>query len=291
MNNRPPFVSVIIITFDGMEFVEACLSSVLGSVGDIPAEIIVIDNGSKDGTREFIAARFPKVLIECNDRNLGFAPAVNQGFAKAHGKYIFLLNQDTKTNPTAITQLLERMEKDAGIGIAGPKFIGFDGRLQKSCRAFPRYRDLLFEFSGLSYLFPRSRTFAHWKMGWFDHLTECEVDQPMGAALMIRRELTEKIGGFDESFGMFFNDVDFCRRAKEHGYINLYFPEAIVEHFIGGSTRKMKPRMVLASHRAMYQYFRKYNRGPIGIPALYFWGGLLFLSALVRALFHIVSRK
>jgi GT2 family glycosyltransferase len=291
MNDRPPLVSVIVITFNGMEFVEACLSSVLKAVANVPAEIIVIDNGSRDGTKQFLESRFSQVQLVCNDKNLGFAPAVNQGFAKARGKYIFLLNQDTKMDPTAITQLLQRMEKDAGIGIAGPRFIGFDGRLQKSCRAFPRYRDLLYELTGLSYLFPRSRTFARWKMGWFDHLTEREVDQPMGAALMIRRELIEKIGGFDESFGIFFNDVDFCRRAKELGYINLYYPEAVVAHFVGGSTRKMKPRMVLASHWAMYQYFRKYNRGSFGIPALYFWGGLLFLSALVRALFHIVLKR
>ena len=128
-------------------------------------------------------------------------------------------------------------------------------------------------------------------MGWFDHLTEMEVDQPMGAALMVRRELIDEVGGFDESFGIFFNDVDFCRRVKEAGYVNLYYPEAAVAHFVGGSTRKRRPRMIIESHRSMYRYFSKYARKTGTRLPLYFWGAILYVAGLVRALFSIVTGK
>jgi GT2 family glycosyltransferase len=101
---------------------------------------------------------------------------------------------------------------------------------------------------------------------------------------MFRRSLFDSLNGLDESFGIFFNDVDFCRRAKEAGFVNLYYPEAVIEHFVGGSTRKRKSQMILESHRAMFKYFRKYRRkGILAVTGLYFWGVLLFLAALVRA--------
>jgi GT2 family glycosyltransferase len=284
-------ISVVVISYNGIEFIDDCLSSTVSSLAGEASEIIVIDNASSDGTVELIKGKYPQVTLIQNESNLGFARAVNQGFERTTAEYILILNQDTKIIADAISKLAERMELDPRIGTIGPKFVGFDGRLQKSARAFPRYRDLLFEFTGLSYLFPKSKTFNNWKMGWFDHLSEMEVDQPMGAALMVRRELLDKAGGFDESFGIFFNDVDFCRRIKEAGYVNLYYPEAVVAHFVGGSTRKKRARMIIESHRSMYRYFAKYAGKTGARLPLYFWGAILYVSGLIRALFSIVAGK
>ncbi|MEW5925491.1 MAG: glycosyltransferase family 2 protein [Candidatus Zixiibacteriota bacterium] len=278
-------ISVVLISYNGREFINDCLRTTLESLKGVSSEVIVIDNASSDGTIEIIERNFSAARIIKNSANLGFAKAVNQGFNEARGEYIFLLNQDTRIVADAVPRLMQRMAEDPAVGTIGPKFIGFDGRLQRSIRAFPRYRDLFFEFTGLSYLFCRSKAFASWKMGWFDHLTEMEVDQPMGAALMIRRSVIDKVGRFDESFGIFFNDVDFCRRVKEAGFVNLYYPEAVIEHFVGGSTRKNKARMIIESHRAMYKYFKKYTKTPPGIPLLWFWGGVLYITALIRAAF------
>jgi len=283
MNPSDCHISVVVIGFNGREFIHDCLATTFASLADNRAEVIVIDNGSTDGTPELIARHFPDACLIRNDHNTGFAAAVNKGLAEARGEYILILNQDTRIIADAVDKLAARMKRDNAIGTIGPKFIGFDGRLQKSARAFPRYRDLFFEFTGLTRLFPESKLFSRWKMGWFDHLTEKPVDQPMGAALMIRRSVVDEIGGFDENFPIFFNDVDFCRRVKGRGYVNLYYPEAVIEHFLGGSTRKMKAPMIIESHRAMYRYFRKYNRSLTGRPVLYFWGMILFLTARVRA--------
>ncbi|MCX6825854.1 MAG: glycosyltransferase family 2 protein [candidate division Zixibacteria bacterium] len=282
MNGNNPYISVVIISYNGLEFIDDCLSSVKKSLEGVAAEIIVVDNGSSDGTAILIKTKYPEIKLIANDTNLGFAMAANQGIKTVVGKYILLLNQDIRIREKAISLLAERLEQEEHIGVIGPKFIGFDGRLQKGCRSFPRYGTLFFEFSGLSRLFPHSRLFSEWRMGWFNHLEESQVDQPMGAAMMFRKTLLEKIGFFDEGFGIFFNDVDFCRRAKEAGCKNLYFPEAVVEHYVGGSTRKMKARMIYKSHGSMYRYFRKYNRAVLSLPLLYFWGVLLFLSALLR---------
>jgi GT2 family glycosyltransferase len=284
-------ISVIVISFNGIEFIDNCLSTTIMSLANTSSEVIVIDNASSDGTVELIKNKYSQVRLLENKGNLGFARAVNQGFELAAGKYILILNQDTRIIGNAIPALADRLEREQTVGTIGPEFIGFDGRLQKSARAFPRYRDLLFEFTGLSYLFSGSRVFANWKMGWFDHLAEREVDQPMGAALMIRRELLEKIGGLDESFGIFFNDVDFCRRVREAGYVNLYYPEAVVAHFVGGSTRKRRAKMIIESHRSMLRYFAKYARSPGSRVPLYFWGGVLYAAAAVRAVFSLILRK
>jgi len=289
MTNDKIEISVVLISYNGREFIEDCLRTTFDSIKNVSHEVIVVDNASSDGTPEIIESKFSKARIIRNDSNLGFAVAVNQGLKAVVGKYILILNQDTRIVGEAIPRLAQKLHDDHKIGSIGPEFIGFDGRLQRSARAFPRYRDLFFEFTGLSYLYPRSKIFARWKMGWFDHLTEREVDQPMGAALMVRRDMIEKVGLLDESFGIFFNDVDFCRRIQQAGYINLYFPEAVVEHFVGGSTRKRKARMIIESHRAMFKYFKKYNKSVFSLPLLYFWGGVLYLTALLRAAFSKIS--
>ncbi len=284
------YISVVVISFNGMEFIEDCLTTVQNSLENVESEILVVDNGSIDGSVELIEKKFPNIQLIKNMKNLGFAKAVNQGFEKTTGEYILLLNQDTRIVDDAIVKLAERMKSDPNIGTIGPKFIGFDGQLQKACRAFPRYRDLIFTFLGLSKLFPKSKIFSFWKMGWFDHLLEAEVDQPMGAALMVKRSVLDKIGGFDEQFRIFFNDVDFCRRAKENGYINLYYPTAVIEHYYGGTIRKMKPQMVMEWHRAIVKYYRKYSETiPSKITAL-FWCVFLILLSYPRAWYHRVVK-
>ncbi len=275
--------SIVIISFNGREYIADCLKSVQESLAGELYEIIVVDNGSSDGTLEIVKSDFPAVTVIENSGNLGFAVAVNQGIERSRGEYIFILNQDTRVQSRAIVKLAERMERDSTIGSIGPKLVGFDGKPQSSCRAFPHYRHLLFEYTGLAYMFPHSRLFGSWRMGWFDHNDEREVDQPMGAALLVRRGIIEKIGPFDEQFRIFFNDVDFCRRIKETGYKNWFYPEAIIEHYGGGSIRKNRPAMILESHRAMRLYLKKYSRTFTEKGLLLIWTPLLLIGGHIRA--------
>ena len=285
------YISVVVISFNGMEFIENCLATVQKSLAAIDAEILVVDNNSIDGTVELIKTKFPDVRLIKNKENLGFAKAVNQGFEKTSGEYILLLNQDTRIVDDAIVKLANRIENDPSVGTIGPKFVGFDGRLQQACRAFPKYRDLLFASFGLSNLFPKSKCFSNWKMGWFDHLSEAEVDQPMGAALMVRRAVVDKIGDFDERYRIFFNDVDFCRRVIDAGYINLYYPSAVIEHYYGGTIRKMKPQMVMEWHEAISKYFYKYSYGIGGKIAASIFSVIMKLLSFPRAWYHSLIKQ
>ncbi len=276
-----PKVSVVLIVWEGMKFLPDCLRTLMADLQSTSQEVIAIDNGSTDGSAEFIAKEFPSIILIENGSNLGFAKAVNQGIEVSKGENILLLNQDIRVRSGAVEALLKRIEGEKNIGVIGPKFVGFDGVTQRSARAFPQLRHVWFKLFFLSEIFPQSKLFGGWKMGWFDHETELEVDQPMGAALLIRREVIEKVGRFDERFPIFFNDVDFCKRVSDAEYRLLYYPGAVIEHYVGGSTRRYPFRMKWESHRSMYRYLAKQT--PIYLWPMLWLTGLLLLVGVIPA--------
>lgn len=295
--NRPT-VSAVIIAYQGVRFIPDCLRTVAAELADYRHEIIVVDNYSTDGTREFIETRYPEVKLIRNERNEGFARAVNQGIKASQYEYVWLLNQDIRIRPGCLATLVDFYRRADRPGVVGPRYLGFDGRLQLSCRRFPRYHHLLSELSGLAYLFKKSLLFNGWKMGDFDHLSSREVEQPMGAVMLIHRDRFAQVGLLDETFPMFFNDVDFCRRLSAAGFKNYYCFDAVVEHYVGGSVSRHKPRMVWLAHRAMYRYFVKVERERGGgriskvlrFPFPHLAGLLLYLAAIPRSLYHLIRK-
>ncbi len=279
-----PTVSAIVIAWNGMKFLPHCLRTLTEDLQQIAHEVIVVDNGSTDGSAEFVEKTFPSVRLIRNQANLGFARAVNIGIEQANGKYLLLLNQDIRVRKGAIGALLAKIGADRTVGLVGPKFVSFDGATQQSARAFPTFRHVWYDALLLSRLFPKHREFSSWRMGWFDHETELEVDQPMGAAMMIRREVVDQVGKFDERFPIFFNDVDYCRRIKAAGYRLLYYPDAVIEHYVGGSTRVDPIRMKWESHRSMYRYLAKYAKW-YEYPLLWMTGLILLLGLIPAILF------
>jgi len=260
MDKTPIEISAIVISFNGMEFLADCLESLKEDLEGRCHEVIVVDNGSTDGSTEFVRNRYPSFILIENNSNRGFAAAVNMGMRKARGDYLYVLNQDLRFRKGTIDQLLARMKMDPTIGLIGPKYIGFDGNTQKSARGFPSYRHALYGLFRLHRLSPQSRELGHWPMTWFDHETEAFVDQPMGAVMLIPRRVVETIGYLDERFPIFFNDVDYCRRMMVAGFKRLYYPRAVVEHFVGGSTRKMRTKMLFVSRWSLYRYLNKYAK-------------------------------
>lgn len=277
MNPANVTMSAIIILWNGRRFVEELLVTLEENLRDLSHEIIVVDNGSHDGSVEYIEAHHPGCRIIRNGVNLGFARAVNIGIEAARGEYLYILNQDLRFNPGATHALLDRLRQDVSIGFIGPKFQYFDGPTQRSVRSFPSYKHVLYRALFLDRLFPRSAEFASWRMGHFDHEHEAFVDQPMGAVMLVPRRVVEKIGLMDERFPILFNDVDWCRRMHEAGYKLLYYPGAVVEHYVGASTSTMPTRIRIISHTAMYRYLRKYAR-PYEYPLLWLCGLILMAS-------------
>jgi GT2 family glycosyltransferase len=282
-------LSAIVIAYDGMKFLPDCLRTLSADLQEIDHEIIIVDNGSTDGTLEYLSEHYPSATLIANETNLGFAAAVNQGLKRARGRYFYVLNQDLRFRPGTTRTLLARLKEDTGIGLIGPKYIGFDGHLQRSARALPAYRHIFYRALFLDRLFPRHRELAGWRMGDFDHLSERFVPQPMGAVMMIPREVIERVGYFDESFPILFNDVDFCRRLRDAGYKALYYPQATVEHFVGGSTRRTPVRLHLISHHSLYRYLKKYAR-PSEYPLLWLCGLILLLGLVPVTIAELFRR-
>lgn len=276
-----PQVSAVVISYNGMRFLPDCMRTLVDDLAPVSHEIIVIDNGSSDGSADFVADSFPDVRLIRNESNRGFAPAVNQGLSSASGEFVYLLNQDLRFPRGTITKLLDRIRRDKSIGLVGPAFVGFDGVLQKSARAFPTFRHVFYKAFFLDRLFPRHREFSSWKMGWFDHRTEMFVDQPMGAVMLMPMEVVKKVGLFDEIFPLVFNDVDYCRRIHAAGLKCLYYPGAEVEHYVGGSTSRIPYRLIVASHSSFYRYLGKYARW-YQYPLLWISGVLLLEGMLVK---------
>lgn len=289
-----PSVSAIVISYNGLRFIADCLTSLKADLVGRQHEIIVVDNHSTDGAREYIEADHADVILIRNDRNLGFARAVNQGIEAAGYEYLWILNQDIRIRPGCLEALTTCAAKLDRPGVIGPNYVGFDGRPQYPCRRFPRYHHLLFELTALACLFRRSRLFNGWKMGDFDHAVSMPVEQPMGAAMLVPQTAVADVGPMDESFGIFFNDVDFCRRLQEAGYVNYYCVDGVIEHYVGGSVSRRKARMVWLSHIAMFRYLKKWERrrrakGIIRVlraPLPYLAGSLLILAAIPRSVYH-----
>jgi GT2 family glycosyltransferase len=286
----PMDLSIIIVTWNSQEYIRNCLDSIFLSSGNFSSEVIVVDNGSSDQTAKIVEEFYPQVNLIQNKRNLGYAKANNQGIEEANGKYLLLLNPDTQVFEDALSLMYEFMEQNPKVGALGPKLLNPDKTVQSSCREFPTFSILIWEFSGLSRLFPKSKVFGRWRMGYFDFDKTREVDQPMGSCLMLRRETLEDVGILDESFEMFFNDVDLCFRIRKKGWKIYFYPDANVIHHKGASTRKAKAKMIWLSHLAFYKFFKKHKTGLINRLLLFLFLIPLILSAFVRILFFNLGR-
>lgn len=271
-----PHLSVIVVTWNSSNCIEECLVQLERESSD--SEVIVVDNNSRDGTQEIVRDRFPWIRLIENSANLGYAKANNQGIEQSSGKYVLFLNPDTVLKDQAVRRMMDFIQTHTGIGALAPQLLNPDLTVQPSCRAFPTFKILAWEFLGLSYLFPGTKTFGCWRMGYFDHASMTQVDQPMGSCLLVPRQVLAKAGLFDEKFPMFMNDVDLCYRIKKAGLPIIFFPKAKVVHRLGESTGRIKSKMIISSHRSIYHYFRKHHPSPLNEPL----GGFLFLTAFIR---------
>jgi GT2 family glycosyltransferase len=281
--------SVAIVTYNNENEISPCLDSLLRELHGFTHQIIVVDNQSSDHTKEIIKQEYltrkkhPAQLhfIE-NKVNLGFTKALNQALEKCQGQYILVLNPDTVIKIGSLKRLRDALQQNSSVGVVAPQLLYSDGTVQPSCRRLPKYWDVVFELTGLSHLFRNSPTFNGWKMGDFDHLNRRKVDQPQGACLLFRSDVLKTVGYWDEGFPMFFSDVDWCRRVKNHGWEIMFEPEAKVIHHRGVSILQSRAKMIWSSHRSFYTYFKKHNRNLKFLFANAILGGILILSAVLR---------
>lgn len=255
-------LSIIIVNFNVKAFLQNCLLSVRKSLEDIPSEIIVVDNASDDGSVEIIKKNFPDVkLIELSE-NLGFSKANNIGLKIAKGEYICLLNPDTIVEEDTFNTMIRFMESHPEAGMAGCKILNPDGTFQLACRrSFPTPWVAFTKIFGLSALFPKSKLFARYNITYLDENQTYEVDAISGSFMFLRRDVYEKVGGLDESFFMYGEDLDWCFRIKEAGFKIYYVHSTKIIHFKGESTKRSNIDEVKHFYNAMRLFVRKHFSG------------------------------
>ncbi len=223
-------------------------------------EVILFDNASDDGTADYVTAHFPGVHVTASPANTGFARGNNLAAQKARGRYLLFLNPDTWVNEDIATAMVNFLDAHAQAGACAPRILTPDGSLQRGAiSTLPTLETLFYEVSGLSRLFPRSRRFGRHKMTWWDHNDQREVEQPAGACIAMRREVFAQIGGFDESYFMYYEDVELCRAILAAGWKIYFLPQARVYHRGGQSTSQAVQKNFAEFYRSQYRYFRRHH--------------------------------
>ena len=283
--NKNPMVSVIIVSWNTRDILLQCLASLNAEACRYPMEVIVVDNASSDGSADAVATSYPQVRLIRNTENSGFAKANNQGICVSTGRYLCLVNSDVKVLPHCITRLVDFCETHQGVGMAGPRIIGGDGKLQRSCRGFPTVWNMFCRALALDTIFPKLKLFTGYALLHSPQETPGPVDILTGCFWLVRREALEQVGGLDESFFMYGEDMDWCKRFWLQGWHLMFIPEAEAIHYGGASSSNAPVRFYIERQRADLQYWKKHHSA-IGVACFF---AISCLHQLLRATGYSVA--
>lgn len=253
-------LSIILVSWNVADLLAACLESIANGTGDLRAEVIVVDSASSDNSVTMLRERFPQVrLIACTE-NIGYTRGNNVGMAAAQGRHLLLLNPDTEIMGDALTEMVDYMDANPTVGIVGPYTHNSDGSTQSSRRRFPTRTLAFFESTWLQPFAPKTLLDRF-------YVNDAPVEQTMdvdwvqGSALMARREVYAQIGGLDEGYVMYSEELDWCKRAKNAGWRVVYVAEAHILHHGGKSSDQVVARRQILFNQSKLRYFRKVYGG------------------------------
>ncbi len=252
-------LSVIIVNYNVKHFLEQCLLSVGKAISGIEAEVFVVDNNSVDGSVEMVRSKFKWVKCIANTVNTGFSCANNQALRESQGEYVLLLNPDTVVEEDTFSKCIAFMDQHPGAGGLGVQMIDGKGNfLPESKRGLPSPAVAFYKIFGLSALFPRSKVFGKYHLGYLDKNKTHEVDVLCGAFMLMRKVTLDKIGLLDETFFMYGEDIDLSYRITMGGYKNYYFADTRIIHYKGESTKKSSVNYVIVFYKAMIIFAAKH---------------------------------
>ncbi|TXK76901.1 glycosyltransferase family 2 protein [Paenibacillus sp. N3.4] len=254
-------LSILIVNYKTRDLTLACIESVITSNTSYKYEIILIDNASNDGTIQTVTEKFPQVICQANSENVGFSKANNQGILLSQGRYVLLLNSDTIVQSDTFETMLRFMDENPAVGVSGCKIVLPDGSLDKACkRGFPTPSASFYYAFGFSKLFPKTPRFNQYQLGYLSADEAYPIDSLVGAFMLIRREAIDQVGMLDEAFFMYGEDIDWCYRIKQAGWINYYYPRTHIVHYKGASSRRKPFKIIYEFHRAMILFHNKHYR-------------------------------
>jgi GT2 family glycosyltransferase len=259
-------LSIVIVSYNTKDLLRECLQSVHREATGLSTEIFLVDNSSSDGSPLMVEIEFPKVKLIRSAINLGFGAANNLALEAAQGRYIVLLNSDAFLSAGSLRIARDYMNAHPRAALAGARLVGRDFSWQPSARMFPHVITDALVLTGLAAKYPNSRLFGHFDRTWADPLQPSQADWVPGAFSIIRAEVLDKVGCFDPRFFLYGEEVDLCRRIKRAGYEIWYWPDLVVTHIGGESSRHMRDDLSSAQvvnwrMRSTLLYYRKHHGG------------------------------
>ena len=263
-------LSIIIVSYNVKFFLEQCLHSIINATNNIDAEIIVVDNHSVDNSSGMVKKKFPHVHLISNTENIGFSKANNQAIRISKGEFVLLLNPDTLVEEDAIRKAMEFIQKDSDIGAVSVQMIDGQGKfLNESKRGIPDFRTSLCKFLGLHKLFPKSKIFNNYYLGYKAKDERHEIKILVGAFMFVNKKILDKVGLFDEQFFMYWEDTDLSMRINEKGYKNYYLGDIKMIHYKGESNKRHTIRFTLRFNRSMIAFVEKhFNKHILFLPLI-----------------------
>lgn len=280
-------LSIVIVNYNVKYFLEQCLHSVQKAIHGLESEVFVVDNNSVDGSLKMVKDKFPEVHLIENKDNKGFSKANNQAIRKSRGEYVLLLNPDTIVEDDTLQKVIRFMDEHPEAGGLGVKMIDGKGKfLPESKRGLPSPSVSFFKIFGFSTLFPKSRIFSKYHLGYLDKDKVHQIDILAGAFMLLRKKVLDEIGLLDEEFFMYGEDIDLSYRITQAGYKNYYFPETRIIHYKGESTKKSSINYVFMFYNAMIIFAKKhYSRENARSFSL-----MINFAIYLRAFFSILNR-
>lgn len=276
---EPIDLSIIIVNWNTCNLLAKCLDAIFQTVRASAYEIIVVDNNSTDGSVDMIHTQFPTVRLIENQQNVGFTQANNQALAASCGRYVLLLNSDTEVQPGALDAMVHFMDAHPAAGVAGAHLLNPDGSFQASHTDFPTLWREILTLSGLGRTLLRP---SYPSYGPEVERGPRRVGYIEGACLLARRKVVDQVGGLDEGFFMYAEEVDWCYRMKQAGWEVWYLPEVRIVHHGGGSSRQRKTRMEAELYRSRVRFFRKHY----GTGQAVCLKALVYAFTLVKVIWH-----
>lgn len=260
MSASQPELSIIIVSWNVRELLERCLNSIHKFLDLQKIEIIVVDNASQDGSADMVQEKFSGVKLIKNSKNVGFGKANNQGMQKAKGNYFLLLNDDTELVDNHVMQGISYLVQHPEVGLLGMQLLNADLTPQASVRNFPTWQDQAMYVLKMHIIFPQSKIIKKYLATDFNYSQAADVEQLMGACLFLRSALAHQLGGFDERYPNWFEEVDLCQRIKKQDLHVRYVPLAKIIHVKGASFSQQRPLQLQRMYNySMRQYFFKWR--------------------------------
>jgi GT2 family glycosyltransferase len=263
-------LSIVIVSWNVRDLLRHCLQSIVteaqpspdgaaSRIGGWEVEILVVDNASTDGSSEMVRDEFPRIRLIANDENRGFTAANNQGLALGRGRYLLLLNPDTEVVGDALATMLHYLQANTEVGALGPRLLNPDGSLQSSRRRFPTFSTALVESTVVQEWWDDNHILRRYYMTDTPGDAIQPVDWVVGACLLVRRQAYDQVGGLDEGYFMYSEELDWCRRIKTAGWEIVYLPTATIIHHEGKSSEQVVPARHIYFQSSKVRYFRKHH--------------------------------